>query len=198
MKKKLFVFVPIFLVFILIFTIITPVVAMSENVSDKIFRLHILANSDSIEDQDLKLKVRDRVLMLTEDMYVECNTVDDAIEITKKNLGAIENIAQKVVCFYGYEYDVEAYVSREYFNTRVYDDFVMPAGMYDCLKIEIGEAKGHNWWCVMFPSVCISGCSDELSDVLTEEEYELVSSGKYIVRFKIIEVYEGLKSKIIS
>ena len=146
MRKKLFVFVPLFLVFTVIFTLITPAVAMSEDISTKVFRLHILANSDSEDDQKLKLKVRDKILSVSDKMYNNCATVDDAVNTAKNNIDLFESTAAKVIIDNGYTYPVKAYVTKEYFDTRKYDNFTLPAGEYDSLKIEIGSAKGHNWW----------------------------------------------------
>lgn len=196
MKKKFFVFVPVFLCAIIAVTAITPVITASEDISTKVFRLHILANSDSDEDQELKLKVRDKILAVSENLYSNCSSVEDAIHISKENIRLFKETAQKVIAFYGYEYDTRVYVTKEYFDTRVYDDFTLPAGTYDSLKIEIGEGKGHNWWCVMFPSVCLSGCSDDFDETLTPEEQEMIKSGKYVVRFKAVEIYEKIKSEI--
>lgn len=198
MRKKILVFVPVFIVFVLVFTLVTPTVAMSEDISNKVFRLHILANSNSEEDQKLKLKVRNRLLKETESIYSSCNSVEDAIILTEDNLEFIEDTAQKVVAFYGYDYDVSVEVTKSYFNTRKYSNFTLPAGEYNCLRINIGKAKGHNWWCVMYPTVCVSGCTDEFSDILTEDEMKMVTSNGYIIRFKAVEIYENLKSKIIS
>lgn len=198
MKKRFFVFVPIFLASLIVITAITPVVSMSENISQKVFRLHILANSDEDYDQELKLKVRDKILSLSHDLYNDCHSVDDAVSAAKNNITLFRNEAQKVIAFYGYEYQAKVYVTREYFDTREYDDFVLPAGVYDSLKITIGEGKGHNWWCVMFPSVCISGCTDDFNETLTEDEIRLIKSNKFIPKFKIVEIYEKIKSKIYS
>lgn len=198
MKKRFFVFVPIFLASLIVITAITPVVSMSENISQKVFRLHILANSDEDYDQELKLKVRDKILSLSHDLYNDCHSVDDAVSAAKNNITLFRNEAQKVIAFYGYEYQAKVYVTREYFDTREYDDFVLPAGVYDSLKITVGEGKGHNWWCVMFPSVCISGCTDDFNETLTEDEIRLIKSNKFIPKFKIVEIYEKIKSKIYS
>lgn len=198
MRKKLFVFVPLFLVFTVIFTLITPAVAMSEDISTKVFRLHILANSDSEGDQKLKLKVRDKILSVSDKMYNNCATVDDAVNTAKNNIDLFESTAAKVIIDNGYTYPVKAYVTKEYFDTRKYDNFTLPAGEYDSLKIEIGSAKGHNWWCVMFPSVCISGCVDDFDKLLSNDEIKMITDGKYKYKFKVVEVYEKIKSKIIS
>lgn len=198
MHKKVYIFVPIFLIFVVLFTVLTPTVAMSESVSQKVFRLHILANSDSKEDQELKLKVRNRVLEETEELYKNCNSVEDAIKATNENKDYIEDIAQKAVAYYGYNYNVGVEIGKNYFNTRQYDSFTLPAGQYNCLRIIIGEGKGHNWWCVMFPSVCVNGCTEDLSKALSDEEMEMVTSNGYIIRFKVVEVYENIKCKFIS
>lgn len=198
MRKKLFIFVPLFLVFTVIFTLITPAVAMSEDISTKVFRLHILANSDSEDDQKLKLKVRDKILSVSDKMYNNCATVDDAVNTAKNNIDLFESTAAKVIIDNGYTYPVKAYVTKEYFDTRKYDNFTLPAGEYDSLKIEIGSAKGHNWWCVMFPSVCISRCVDDFDKSLSNDEIKMITDGKYKYKFKVVEVYEKIKSKIIS
>ena len=194
--KKIFIFVPIFLIALIIISSVSPVISKSEDISNNVFRLHIIANSDTEKDQTLKLKIRDNVLRLTSELYNNCNSVDDAVSVTKENIVLFRQAAQSIIAFYGYTYDTKVTVTKEYFNTRKYDNFTLPAGVYDSLKIIIGEGKGKNWWCVMFPSVCISGCTDDLRETLTEEEIEMLKSDKYIVRFKIVEIYEKLKSKI--
>lgn len=195
MKKITYIFTPIFLVLLLLSISITSAISLSEDISEKVFRLHILANSDTDEDQALKLKVRDEVLIYTENLYKSCISVDDAIRITNDNIEEIKNVVQAVISEYGYQYKAEVFTAKEYFSTRKYDNFSLPAGMYDSLKIEIGEAKGHNWWCVMFPTVCISGCTGDLESSLTSEEMELIENDKYVIRFKAVEIYEKIKSK---
>lgn len=195
MKKKLLVFVPIFLCALLVVVSITPTITMSESISQKVFRLHILANSDSDEDQQLKLRVRDKILQESEKMFSSCNSVDEAINISRESIDKLKNISRQVIAYYNYDYDVRAYVTKEYFETREYDNFTLPAGIYDCLKIEIGQGKGHNWWCVMYPSVCISGCMDDFDSTLTEDEKRLIESDNYVIKFKVVEIYEKIKSK---
>ncbi len=108
-----------------------------------------------------------------------------------------QTTAQDCINQNGYSYSVKAYVDREYFNTREYEEITLPSGIYNALKIEIGEAKGHNWWCVMFPAICLPAVSEnEMNDILDEEEMDLISKGsKFEIRFKIVEVYEKIKSK---
>ncbi len=191
--KKLYVFVPVFLASLILITSLTPIVSASESISNKIFRLHIIANSNSEEDQALKLKVRDNVLEYSKELYKDCTNVSEALNVSKEKLNEIKSVAQKTIAFYGYEYDTRVYTAKEFFNTREYDTFTLPAGEYYCLKIVIGEGKGKNWWCVMFPSVCISGCADDLDDVLSEDERRLTEGKKYVVKFKAVEIYERLK-----
>ncbi len=195
MKKITYLFTPIFLVLLLVVTSIVPSISLSEDISAKVFRLHILANSDTDEDQALKLKVRDKVLVTTESLYKSCKNVDDALKVTNENIDKIKQAVETVISEYGYKYKAKVYTAKEYFNTRKYANFSLPAGMYDSLKIEIGEAKGHNWWCVMFPTVCVSGCTDDLEQSLTPEEIELIENDKYVIRFKAVEIYEKIKSK---
>ena len=192
--KKIFVFTPIFLICVIAICAVTPAVAMSEDISNNVLRIHIIANSDSTEDQALKLKVRDKVVSLSEALYADCSSLDEAIVVTNENLDIIRDTAQKTLAFNGCEYEARAYITEEYFSTRYYDNFTLPAGMYNSIKIEIGEAKGKNWWCVMFPTVCISGCTDDFDETLTEEEKKMLTSGKYIVRFKAVEIYEKIKA----
>lgn len=169
---------------------------MSEDISNKVFRLHILANSDEQFDQDLKLLVRDEILSNSNDIFKNCDSVSDAISVSNDNIQYLNNIANKVIRDNGYNYNSRVFVSKEYFNTRVYDDFTLPAGYYDCLKIIIGEGKGHNWWCVMYPSVCISGCTDDFGKELTDEELSFIKNDRYIVKFKFVEIYEKIKLDI--
>ena len=193
-------FIPIFLSFVLILGIAQPVVAAvktSEGISNKVFRLHILANSDSTEDQNIKLMLKNYILENTQDI-IGGKTLDEAIKNAKNNTKEITDMCNDYLKSKGLKYKVKVNVVKEYFKTRVYDDFTLPAGKYNSLKIEIGEGKGHNWWCVMFPSVCISGCVDDFDKSLSNDEIKMITDGKYKYKFKVVEVYEKIKSKIIS
>ncbi len=196
MNKKLIIFSAIYIFVLLIAANIISNINTSENLSDKILRFHILANSDNECDQNLKLKVRDEILNYSKDLYNECNSVDDAVNISKDNVAKFDEVASKVIAQNGYDYPVKTYVTKEYYNTRVYDNFTLPAGVYDSLKVVIGNGAGHNWWCVVFPTVCLSGCTSDFDEYLTDEELELIENDDYIVKFKIVEIYEKLKSMI--
>lgn len=200
LKKGFKIFVPLFLIICFIFAHITPFIETSEEISEDVFRLHILANSDTAEDQKLKLKVRDEILIKGEEIFKACKTVDEAEEICRKNIDFFEQTAESCIKENGYDYTVRAYVDEEYFNTREYETITLPSGIYNALKIEIGEAQGKNWWCVMFPAICLPSVSDdEINSVLTDDEIALINSNnKYEIRFKIVEVYEKIKDKIIN
>lgn len=195
--RKLKIFIPIFLILLLISGIAKPIIT-SESISQKVFRLHILANSDSPYDQNLKLLVKDEILKLSTELFTDAKSVNDARHIAEDNIKAFENTAQQVVEANGYSYNISVTTDKEYFNTREYDGFIMPAGEYNTLKIIIGNGEGHNWWCVMYPSVCISGCTDDFDEIMNDEEKEMLTSSKFIPKFKIIEIYERIKNKILS
>ena len=198
MSKTIKIFVPIFLSFILIYSYVTPFIKTSESISQEVFRLHILANSDSDEDQSLKLKVRDKILTKSESLFINCKNLNDVINVSKNNIDYFEKLANECIKENGYNYETKVYVDKEYFNTREYEKITLPSGVYNALKIEIGEAKGHNWWCVMFPAICLPAVSDdEINSILNEDEIELINNNKkYEIRFKIVEIYEKIKSKL--
>ncbi|MBQ9517896.1 MAG: stage II sporulation protein R [Eubacterium sp.] len=192
--KKIFVFVPIFLIFALVATAILPQIEKSENISKNVLRLHILANSDSLIDQELKLKVRDEILKLSSQLYDDCNDIYEAVNVATENRQALQYTAQKTLAFYDCADEVRVSVCKEFFSTREYDSFTLPAGVYNTVKITIGEGKGHNWWCVMFPTVCLTGCTDDFDKSLTPEERKMIETKGYATRFKTVEIYERVKN----
>lgn len=174
----------------------SPVIATSESISNKILRLHIVANSDSTEDQDMKLKVRNYFLENTADLFTG-KTLEENIDIAVKNREYIEKLCNECLTENGSDCTAKVTVCKEFFSTRVYDDFTLPAGVYNSIKITIGQGSGHNWWCIVFPSVCLSACTKSMGDYLSEEEMELVEGG-YSPKFKAIEIYEKIKSRLSS
>lgn len=187
------------LTFIISQTIFT---AQCDDMPEHLVRLHILANSDSAEDQQLKLEVRDYILEEAGDMLASANNKVEAEHITKTNLDKIEKIAQEYVYSLGYTYNVKAELRKNlYFNTREYENFTLPAGRYDALRITIGEGEGKNWWCVMFPPMCFSVAEEEndLSRVLTDEQVDIVENkDKYEYKFKVVEIYNEIKNMFSS
>lgn len=171
--------------------------AKCENISEKILRLHILANSDSEEDQSLKLKVRDAVLERTSELFLNADDKTEAKSLSIESIDMIKKIAKDELLLNGCDYDVEVEVANMHFNTRRYGDVTLPAGNYDAVRILIGEAKGKNWWCVMFPAMCVPAAQDskKLSDVLTASEVEVAENeSEYEIGFKIVEYFETVKT----
>lgn len=171
----------------------------SEQIRGDVLRLHVIAASDSKEDQSLKLKVRDAVLAAGSDIFDGSVDIENAVEKITPEMPKLEKVAEDVVKSYGYDYDVTVTLSREYFTTRTYDTVTLPAGKYLALRVVIGKGEGHNWWCVMFPAMCLPAADKyrELDAVLDRKEVRLVEKNpKFEVRFKVVELYEQIKNKI--
>lgn len=135
-----------------------------------VLRLHIIANSDSKEDQELKLKIRDKILEETGDAFREARSKDEAEKIAINSLEKIRAIAQREISSRGFSYGARAEKSRDFFPTRSYGEYVFPAGRYDCVRVYLGEGKGKNWWCVMFPQLCVpSAIKGDFEDFPLEE-----------------------------
>ena len=166
---------------------------VSSNISESVFRLHVIANSDSKEDQNLKYIVRDNLLSYMNEICANVNNKAEAIEIAKQNEAEFKQIAIQTIQEQGYSYDVNISIGNFEFPTKQYGDISLPAGYYDALRVEIGEAKGQNWWCVMFPPLCFvdisSGIVPEeskelIQNNLNEEEFALVSDHNPEIQFK--------------
>ena len=165
---------------------------------DNVLRLHVLANSDSSADQSLKLEVRDRILEETATLFKDCKTKDEAREAVESNLDKIREIAEQTVREAGYDYRVSVSLGEEEYPTKNYEECCFPAGEYLSLRVMIGEAEGENWWCVLFPPLCIDAAGESreaFAEVgLTDEQYSFITetdNPKYKVRFKLLEVIEG-------
>lgn len=191
--------------------------------ADEVFRFHVLANSDSKEDQELKLMVRDEILSYMKEYisysdkaYMNIRTSDvnkqsmqcqkKEVQIVKNwaenHLEDIEQVAYRVICAKGYDYSVKARVTECYFPDRRYGEVLFPKGYYEALRVEIGEAAGHNWWCVLYPSLCFTDATcavvtdegeQELAGVLSEESYETVTatSGNFKIKSFFYELFKG-------
>ena len=141
--------------------------------------------------------MRDRVLSYSKDIFVDVADKKDAEKLTNDNLLAIKRVAQEEVLKNGYNYPVDVELKNTHFNTRVYDEVTLPAGNYDALRVIIGDGNGKNWWCVMFPPMCLPAAEEkcELSEVLDESELKIVSNkSRYEVKFKVVELFEELKN----
>jgi len=170
--------------------------ARCHEIENEVLRLHVIANSDSPEDQELKLRIRDHVLQLERKLSEKISTKEEAMAMAEKHIDEIEREAEMVVAEGGYDYSVNACLTNCYFPTKDYEGFTLPAGNYDALRITIGEAKGKNWWCVLFPEICI-GATADFDGVLSEESESIVTKPqKFRVKFKVVELYKGVKEKI--
>ncbi len=167
-----------------------------EEIRSSVLRMHVVANSDSEEDQCLKLKVRDAVLEAGKEYFDNSESAAQAEEKLIPVKDELERVAKKVVEENGYDYDVKVNIGNAYFPTKTYDgEVTLPAGEYEAVNVIIGSGQGHNWWCVMFPPMCLPAAESdtELNEVLSEREYEIVKSNpKFEPRFKIVEWYEKI------
>lgn len=199
-KSKYFVILTLLVSIFILFTISSYAKTISQDLSNNFFRLHILANSDSEADQALKLKVRDNIIEYMNTISYDGLSKKEAINLTSQNLDNFKKIAEDTIQKEGYSYPVSLEIGNFYFPTKEYGNVSLPAGYYDALKIEIGEAKGKNWWCSLFPPLCFvdisSGVIDEeaeeeLKNNLTEEEFAIITSNSDTVKFKfkLIEVF---------
>lgn len=167
------------------------VLGIQKKMAQEVFRFHVLANSDSEEDQTLKMKVKEEVLAYMKQDLPESESVERTKEWAVTHLDEIEEVAIRTLRQEGCQDLVHAEVTNCYFPDKTYGDITFPNGYYDALRIEIGEAKGHNWWCVLYPNLCFVDAvhavvpdegKEELKEVLDEEEYEMVTATS---KFKI-------------
>ena len=172
------------------------------DLADRVVRLHVLANSDSEEDQALKLLVRDAVLERTTEILEQSEDRESAEALLRESLPELETIAEETVRANGYSYAVTAELEDTSFPTKEYDGFSLPAGEYLALRILIGEGAGQNWWCVVFPPLCTAASADvpetALAAGFTEDQVGLMTEedSGYVLKFKAVEWWEQLKAAL--
>ena len=190
MKKRSMIEISVALALVFAFTISAVGFGREcEKVRGEVVRLHVLANSDSEADQAVKLLVRDALLGSGSELF--------SGEVTARGAA----VAEKVLRDNGFDYGADIRLVNEYFTTRSYEGFTLPAGRYTAVKVVLGSGKGHNWWCVMFPPLCLPAASEktDIDAVLGRDGAELIEGGsKYEIRFKIVEVIESIKEKFRS
>ena len=171
--------------------------------AERVIRLHVIANSDSSEDQALKLKVRDRILEAAKDLYRPEDNVQTARQRMEENLHMLAGVGQAVVEEEGYGHCVSASLERTWFPTKQYTDFALPAGNYTALRIVIGDGNGRNWWCVVFPPLCLGSVSETVDEAaatgsFTKGQVSLITGETqgYVVKFKAMELWEEWKRRI--
>lgn len=167
------------------------------DITQTVFRLHVLANSDSEEDQSLKLKVRDAVLEENSDIFEDCKSAEEAAAAAREHIDEIKSSAEKVLAENGAGYGAECGIAKMRFDDRVYGDMTMPAGEYLALRVTLGDAEGKNWWCVMFPPLCLPAVSGEAAEeVFSPEELDILEDREsYECRFYFLELLEKLRNK---
>lgn len=168
--------------------------------ADSIIRLHVIANSDSEVDQELKYQVRDRILTEAAALYQPGDNLQQVRRSMEDNLTLLAQAGREVVEEQGYDYPVAASLESTWFPTKKYTDFALPAGNYTALRIVVGEGKGENWWCVAFPPLCLGSVSETVDEAaaagnFTPGQAALITgeSGGYVVKFKAIELWEEFK-----
>lgn len=171
--------------------------AAQAQLADHVIRLHVLANSDTQADQDLKLQVRDAVLARTDAILAGQNSAEQAAALLQAHLDELAQTAEEEIQAQGYPYPVEVRLEETWFPTRTYENVSLPAGNYLALRVLIGQAEGHNWWCVVFPSLCLSAVTETSLQAagLTHSDYALISEEDqgYQIRFKTVEWWQTWK-----
>ena len=201
-KKYFIIFILLFLyVMLYSFSYANNVVS---DLSNSLFRLHVIANSNSKEDQNLKYLVRDELISYMNTLCSNVSSKEQAIAIANEHLDDFQKVANEVISKNGFNYSAKVQIGNFAFPTKTYGDISLPAGYYDALKVELGKAEGKNWWCVMFPSLCFVDINngivpeeskEELQASLLEEDYNLIFSNnsEYKLKFKIVELFENSK-----
>ena len=198
MKKKVLIFF-VSAIFVLVFTAASYSCGFGEDLENSVIRLHVLANSDSAEDQALKLRVRDRILKDGRELFKNAKSEEEARRILSENRDFLENSARDEIFSAGYDYPVALNMGKYDFPMKVYENYAFPSGEYEAVRVEIGKAEGQNWWCVVFPPLCfVDGTVDEkkaeetLRSALTADEFDVISaSGGVDLRFKVVDVFQS-------
>ena len=183
------------LVFTLFSSGVNRTVATGNEIRSETLRLHIIANSDSEEDQQLKLNVRDAVLEATGELFAEVSGKTEAVAAAEYSSNDIKAIAEKVIAEECFGYPVQVEVVEMWFETRSYEGFTLPAGDYDAVRIIIGDGEGKNWWCVMYPALCIPGAEKPLEKY--GDNADFISGNGFEIRFMLIEWIESLKKSFL-
>ena len=171
-----------------------------KGIREEFLRLHVIANSDEDYDQELKLRVRDAILQSGKRVFTEAEDIISAESKITQQKESLRYTAEETARSLGFDYDIKIEVARSYFPTRTYDNLTLPAGYYKAVRVIIGEGKGKNWWCIMFPPLCLSAVSNTAEiaeDFLTKDEMAIVTSDpRYEIRFWLVEKYYEAKEKL--
>lgn len=207
-KRPIFITITAF-VFFLIFSAYSYASSISSDLSKSVFRLHVIANSDSDEDQSLKLQVRDKLLDYMNSITANARSKDDAIKIAQDHQKDFQIIAEQTILDKGYSYPVTVEIGNYEFPTKHYGDITLPSGYYDALRVKIGDACGHNWWCVMFPPLCFvdvtsgivpDSSKEQLKENMSSEDYSIISNDNSVTefKFKIVELFKNFNTRLAN
>ncbi len=179
-----------------------------KSIADSLIRLHVIANSDTKEDQSLKLKVRDAIVNEVGTLFADNKTIDETRAELTASMSRIKEIAKAVIRENGYGYDVSLHLGNSDFPTKVYGSVTLPAGTYEALRVVIGQGAGQNWWCVLFPPLCfVDAATAEMTEAgtellkssMTDEEYQMVTGNGKLplqVKFKAYEMWQSSRMKL--
>lgn len=166
-------------------------------IREDVLRMHIIPNSNSQQDQQVKLAVRDRLLQLDGELFAQAKNQQEAKQLANDKIEQIRNAVVDVLANYGCGYTATVEVCNMFFNTREYDTFTMPAGHYDAVRVILGEGEGYNWWCVLYPALCIPSAMEQkdAEELFTKEELALLQGkNQYEIRFASVELWEKIKA----
>ena len=171
-----------------------------EGIRENILRLHVIAASDSDADQKIKLQLRDELLVKGKEIFSESATKAEAEEKLSDGISLIQKEANDFLRKEGYPHKASVSLEKSYFPTRHYESFTLPAGFYDALKVTIGSGEGQNWWCVMFPALCLPAAEKGKADfdgILTGKQQQIITEDKYEVRLWLVEKWQEMKDYFI-
>ena len=201
MKNYIFYIIAGVIVLLYIWTTVLGNDFLQPSIASKILRFHVIANSDSSNDQAVKEQVRDAVGTYLQPLLEEADNLEETKQIVGRNIGEVIRISKRTLAEYGYDYEVSAHITTTEFPEKTYGSYTFPKGEYEALQIVIGEGTGKNWWCVLYPNMCFRGsvyevveeeADESLREVLTPWEYAKVfDSGKVKIRFKLLEFLQG-------
>lgn len=180
--------------------------SVNEELEANILRFHVVANSDSTEDQMMKQQVKDEIIAYMEPMLSDAENIEESKEMLQAHFDDIKKVAKQVINKWGKDYNVQLFIDHANFPTKSYGDIVLPAGEYEAFRVILGEGEGENWWCIMFPPLCYVDVAtgvvpvegkEALQEQLTEEQYEMIcgQDAPYEVRFKVVDMVNELLQK---
>jgi stage II sporulation protein R len=197
--KKAISFLCLLLVFVGLYFIV-GCFAEKAQLRENIVRLHVVANSDSAPDQAQKLRIRDRVTQYLQPILAEATSADEAQQILAEHLPQLKAAAEEQLLAEGSDYKVQVRLLEETFDIRHYDTFSLPSGVYSSLRIEIGDGVGKNWWCVVFPSLCMPAAGERFQDVAADAGFSdsltdsLSNGNKVVFRFYVLDLLGNLEN----